>query len=70
MSIMKCDSCDRCIDTDYNVEGVAVWAPNCICDTCFEKMGPDEVWNTALFTIAYEMKHSKDLHKKIEELMR
>lgn len=72
MSVMKCDSCDRCIDTDENVEAVIVWAPECVCDRCFEGMDPDDVWNLALETAIHETKYTvkPDLHEAVEKKLR
>ena len=69
MSVMKCYTCDRCIDTDYNVEGIEVWSPECMCDKCFEGLEPAEAWNLALKTLKHEMRYG-DLESKIKELLK
>ena len=45
MSVMRCDTCDRYIDTDYDVEGF--WGiehdtgPDFICGGCMETRCPE-----------------------------
>ena len=56
MSVIRCESCDSYIDTDYHVEEIIVWDP-CMCMKCFERLDAFEAWKLALDTFAHELKH-------------
>ena len=57
MSVMRCESCEAMIDTDYHVEDIVIWdGPHgCCCLKCFEKLDCHEAWNLALETVLHEM---------------
>lgn len=39
--MVRCENCDRMIDTDYNVEEIAVWEPKILCVNCAHEEDDD-----------------------------
>lgn len=68
MSIVTC-RCGRAIDTDMDLESVAVWSPETVCDKCFAALSPDEAWNLALKAVQFELMHTRDIKRAIAELL-
>lgn len=70
MSVMRCDSCEAMIDTDYHVEDIVVWdGPHgCCCFKCFEKLDAQEAWNLALEQVRHEMKYKKP--EQLDEVLK
>ena len=56
MSVMRCESCEAMIDTDYKSEDIITWDP-CVCLNCFNKLDAQEAWDLAIETVMSEMRH-------------